>query len=273
MFGFESEADAMAAPAPFAGLPDHAHVIDRLEAGLSVDRVESVLRRPDGRPFRALTSAAFTPGEDGRPATIDRLIVDIDDRARLEEQLRLARRLEAAGRLAAEMSPEIDPVLAAIEDPQAPPSDRRRAAMLVRQLLAFSRHQAKPAGMLSLYDAVRRAEPMLRQIAGDLAPLELRIEDAGTIAASEDDVEQLLAALVFAAAGTLPYGGTITISTRAIRTGFDQWTELAVGAGGYGVHSVSISSSLARLVTKCGGTVHVTDDPARATTLHVHLPC
>ncbi len=201
------------------------------------------------------------------------MVIDIDDRSHLEEQLRLARRLEAAGRLAAEMSPEIEPALAAMTDPAAAASDRQRAAMLVRQLLAFSRHQAKPAGLLSIYDAVRRAEPLLRRIAGDIASLEFQLEPVGAVAASEDDIEQLLAALVFAAAGGLPYGGTITVATESIRSGFDQRTALTVGASGYGVHTAAISSSLTRLVTKCGGTVLVTDDAARTTTLHVHLPC
>jgi hypothetical protein len=152
-------------------------------------------------------------------------------------------------------------------------ADHRRAAVLLRQLLAFSRHQAKPAGLLSLTDAVRRAESLLRQIAGDLAPLTLDLEDAGPIAASEDDVEQLLSALAFATSACLPYGGALTFRTRTIRDGFDQRTELAVTASGYGVQPVSVSSSLSRLVTKCGGTVQSSDDPARATTLHVLLPC
>jgi DNA-binding response OmpR family regulator len=273
LFGYENEAEALAAGRPFAGLADHAHVVGLVQSGAAVERVESVLHRADGRPFRALTWAARAPSTGDQPAAIQRVIVDIDDRSRLEEQLRLARRLEAAGRLAAEMSPEIEPLLAALEDPEGAPEDRQRAALLTRQLLAFSRYQAKPAGLLSLDDAVRRAEPALRRIAGDLATLDLRLESAGVIAASEDDVEQLLAALVFAAAGSLPYGGAIRLDTRQTRAGFSEHTDLAVTASGYGVQAVSISSSLTRLVTKCGGTVQVSDDPARRTTLHVYLPC
>jgi hypothetical protein len=272
MFGFDDVADAVAASTPmFDGLADHTHVVDQLRSGLAVDRVESVMRRPNGRAFRVLTSATLLPAQGDSPALVERLFVDLDDRTQLQEQLRLARRLESAGRLAAEMAGEIESSLPSLDTESSPAS--LRATTLVRQLLSYSRKLAKPAGLLALYDAIRRSEPHLRQIAGDGITFELRLEDVGLISASEDDVEQLLSALVFAAAASLPYGGTIALETRSVRTGFNQHTELAVGATGYGVQSASLSSSLARLVTRCGGTVRVSDDPARATTLLVHLPC
>jgi len=271
MFGFDVPAD-VPQDTPFEGLTDHAHVARQLAEGVAIDRVESVLHRSNGRAFRALTSARALPPEHGAEAAIERAFIDLDDRTRVEEQLRLARRLETAGRLAAEMSATLEPLLVSFDNPATPDADRRRAVMLVRQLLAFSRRQAKPAGLLSLGDAIRRAEPLLRQIAGEAISLELHVDEAGSVAAGDDDIEQLLAALVFTAAGNLPFGGTVVIDTRAVRSGFDQHTELTVGAIGYGVHSSPLSSSLARLVSRCGGTVRLTDEPARTTTLHIHLP-
>lgn len=274
MFGFDQAEDAVAAsPPPFAGLADHGQVVAELRAGNPITRVESVVRRPNGRPFHVITSAAFLPAEGDRAPLIERFFIDLSDRTQREEQLRLARRLESAGRLAAEMSGEIDPLLAALGDASAPPANAARAAALVRQLLAYSRRQAKPAGLLSLRDAILRAEPQLRQLAGDGVTFEVRLEDVGPITASEEDIEQLLSALVSAATGSLPYGGTIVLETRSLRSGFDQRTELSVGASGYGVHTAPLSPSLARLVTRCGGTVRVADEPARSTILHVHLPC
>ena len=276
MFGFEhaDEAVTASAGAPLAALVDHAHVVAQLQAGGSVDRVESVVRRVNGRPFHVLTSAVFRPNEDNQagPTLIERLFFDLDDRTRLEERLRLARRLEAAGRLAAEMSAEIEPLLPAITDPDAAPDDRARVSMLVAQLLAFGRRQARPAGLLLLHEAIRRVEPRLQQVAGDDVSFETRVEDVGSVAAGEDDIEALLLALVFAARESLPYGGSILVQARAMRSGFTEQTELAVSAAGYGVHPAPISSSLERLVSRCGGTVHIGDEPARTTTLHVFLP-
>ena len=247
-------------------------MVRQLAEGLPIDRVESVLRQSNGRAFRALTAARLLPQEGAAEPLIERAFIDLDSRTRVEAQLHLARRLETAGRLAAEMSATLEPLMTSLDDLATSQADRRRAVMLVRQLLAFSRRQAKPAGLLSLGDAIRRSEPLLRQIAGDAIALEFRVDDAGLVAAGDDDVEQLLAALVFTAAGNLPYGGTVVIETRAVRSGFDQHTELTVGATGYGVHSSPLSSSLARLVSRCGGTVRLTDEPARTTTLHIHLP-
>ena len=273
MFGFDNEADALAASAgPFAGLADHTHVVQQLRAGVSLDRVESIVRRANGRPFRVLTSAGFLPADADGSAHIERLVLDLDDRTQLEERLRLARRLEASGRLAAEMSGEIEPLIPSIINPTASSADRARVATLVRQLLAFSRRQAKPAGLLSLTDAVTRSEPLLRQIAGDGVTLAIHLEDVSPVAAGEDDIEELLSALVFAAAGSLPYGGTIDLDTRSVRSGFAEQTELAICAAGYGVQPALISSSLERLVSRCGGTVHKGDEPARTTSLHVLLP-
>jgi len=230
------------------------------------------VRRANGSPMHVLTSAALlTPEGDAAPL-IERILIDLGERTRVEEQLRIARRLEAAGRLAAEMSAEIEPLLDALDDPSTPPEARRRTTLLVRQLLAFSRRQAKPAGFLSLPDAIRRAEPLLRQIAGEAVSLEFRLEDAGAMAAGDEDIEQLLAALMFAAAGSLPFGGTVLIETRPVRSGFEQHTTLTFGAAGYGVHSAPLSTSLVRLVSRCGGSLRITDEPARTTTLHVHLP-
>ncbi|HEX5071332.1 MAG TPA: PAS domain S-box protein [Vicinamibacterales bacterium] len=271
MFGFDSPADVPRSE-PFSGLADHAHVVRQLREGAAVERVESVVRRANGSAMHVLTSAALVSGGGEAEPVVERIVIDLDAKTQAEDHLRLARRLEMAGRLAAEMSGEIEPLLAAFEDPSEAAEARRRAALLVRQLLAFSRRQARPAGFLSLSDAIRRAEPLLRQIGGEAVSLEFDLEDVGAIAAGEEDIEQLLGSLMFAAAGSLPFGGAISIRTRSVRSGFGQHTELTLVAAGYGVHTALLSTSLVRLVSRCGGTIRITDEPARTTTLHVHLP-
>jgi len=272
MFGFDRATD-LPTGEPFAGLADHEHVAKQLREGAAVDRVESVVRRANGSAMHVLTSAALVTQDGDADALIERILIDLDPQTQVEDHLRLARRLEMAGRLAAEMSAEIEPLLASFNDPAHGTVSRTRAALLVRQLLAFSRRQARPAGFLSLPDAIRRAEPALRQIAGEAVSLDFQLEDDVTpIAAGDDDIEQLLGSLMFAAAGSLPFGGEITIRARSVRSGFGQHTELTLTAAGYGVHSALLSTSLVRLVSRCGGSIRITDEPARTTTLHVHLP-
>lgn len=276
MLGYPSAEDAVrsAGGGPFAGLPDHAAVVEALRSETLSGRVESTARRADGRPFRVLTSAGWLR-EDGDDAPlVERLVVDIADRSELEAQLRLARRLEAAGRLAAEMSPEIEDALSAW--PADGGSDQARAIALVRQLLAFSRRQARPGGYLSLNEAIRRAEHLLRPIVGEAITLRISLGDVESVAGSEDDIEQLILEVVVAASATLPFGGTLDLQTAptvAGTTNFVLGTQLTAVAAGSGVLSLVTSSSLTRTISRCGGLVRTSVEAGRSNALHVILPC
>ena len=274
MFGYASADSAVRSSEgnAFRGLPDHSEIVEALRAGTLTGRVESTAKRADGRPFRALTSAGWLrQEEDDAPPQIERLVVDISDRSELEAELRMARRLEAAGRLAAEMSPEIE---AALGDESADsPADHARAIALVRQVLAFSRRQARPGGYLSLNDAIRRCDPMVRTIAGEAITLRVALGDVQAVAGSEDDIEQLILETVFAAAATLPFGGTLDIQTASVTTNFVLGTQLTVTAAGFGALSLVTSSSLTRTISRCGGLVRTSVEAGRSNALHVILPC
>jgi hypothetical protein len=210
-------------------------------------------------------------GED-----VERVVVDLTDKATVEMELQLARRLEAAGRLAAEMAPQIEAALEDLErlsDSQSA-AERERVVLLVRQLLSFSRHQAKPAGFLSLNDAIVRSEQLLREIAGGGVDLEIQLASVEPVAAGEEDVEHLLAEVVHAAANCLPFGGRLTLAT-SLKTDvtFVLRTTLTATAAGYGVLPCSTPSSLVRHTSRCGGTLRISGEAGRSSTLHVHLPC
>ena len=254
----------------FPRLPDHVRVIDLLESGTAIERAPSTARRFDGEPFRTLISAAFL----GRGTSlVERLFVDVSELARLEADLRLARRLEAAGRLAAEMAPEIETLLPQPGDERISHDRLSRAVTLVQHLLSYSRRQAKPAGFLSLPDAIRRSEALLRPIAGAGIELKLSLGDVDAIAASEDDIEHLLVELVFASAALLPSGGTVTLETVSVTTDLVLNTQVSAIAAGYGVLPVTASTSLVRTAARCGGVVRTSGEAGRASALHVVLPC
>jgi PAS domain-containing protein len=280
MLGYPSAEDAMEMHdgGVFPGTPDHARVLSVLEqpGAPGTGRIESIVRRHDGRPVRVLTSAVLVPAarNGADEDLVERLFVDLTDRARAETELRLARRLESVGRLTAEMAPQIEAALAAADDPGGNPADREHLALLVRQLLAFSQLQAKPAGYLSLNDAIARCEPQLRQLAGDAIDLQLRLGEIEPIAAGEDDIEHLVLELVSTMAGCLPFGGRLTISTATdTDPTFVLRTLLSASAAGYGVLPVHLPSSLARLVARSGGVVQESGDAGRTSMLHVLLPC
>ena len=276
ILGYSDARDAMDASArgTFAGVPDHQQVLAQLAESGTIDRFESTLRRADGRPVHVLSSATLLPAAvDGDPM-VERLIVDLTDQAGAEMELRLARRLEAAGRLAAEMATQIETAAAAVEREGRSSPAQQELTLLVKQLVAFSRHQAKPAGFLSLNDAIKRAEPALRQIVSGAIDFQLDLGSVEPVTAGEDDLEHLLVDVVTTAAGCLPFGGRLTISTSsATDSTFVLRTTLAVTAAGYGVLPCASTSSLVRHTARCGGTLRISGEPGRSSTLHVHLPC
>jgi PAS domain S-box-containing protein len=273
MLGYSSADDAVRSSrdGAFTGLPDHPAIVEALRSETLSGRVESTARRADGRPFRVLTTAGWLRQENDDAPLVERLIVDIADRTELEAQLRLARRLEAAGRLAAEMAPEIEAALSALPPDGA--SDQARAVALVRHLLAFSRRQARPAGYLSLNDAIRRAEHLLRPIVGEAITLRVSFGEVESVAGSEDDIEQLIVEVVFAAAASLPFGGTLDLQTAPVTTNFILGTQLTALAAGFGALSLVTSSSLTRTISRCGGLVRTSVEAGRSNALHVILPC
>ena len=154
------------------------------------------------------------------------------ERARLEEQLRQASRLEAIGRLAGNVAHDFNNLLTPIlcyadlslEEAGHEGSIRsnlaeiRRAAGRARdltwQLLAFGRRQPLETAPLNLNDVIRAAEGMLRRVIGEDIEVELTLEPAlGSVLADPSQIEQVLLNLVVNARDAMPDGGTLTIET------------------------------------------------------------
>ena len=182
--------------------------------------------------------------------------------------------VSAPGRLAAEMATQIETAVASLElEGHASPA-QTELALLVRQLVAFSRHQAKPAGFLSLNDAIVRMETALRQIAGSAVDFQVDLGTTEPVTAGEDDLEHLLIDVVTAGAGCLPSGGRLTLATRSeTDSTCGLRTTLSGTAAGYGVLPCVTSPSLVRHTARCGGSLRISGETGRSSTLHVHLPC
>jgi len=276
MLGYADANDALESSAggAFPGTPDHAQILAKLDQGATLDRIESTLLREDGRPVQVLTSATLLPAATDADPQVERLIVDLSDQTAAEVELRLARRLETAGRLAAEMASQIETAVSRIEREGHSSPAQQELMLLVGQLVAFSRHQAKPAGFLSLNDAIARAEPTLRQIAGGSVDVRLELGNVESVTAGEDDLEHLIIDAVTTTAGCLPLGGRLTLVTKSeTDSTFVLRTTLSVTAAGYGVLPCVTPPSLVRHAARCGGSLRISGEAGRSSTLHVHLPC
>ena len=143
--------------------------------------------RDEGRARRSVThlSVALVRDADGKPHFVIAMAEDVTERQQLEEQLRQSQKLEAIGRLAGGVAHDFNNMLTAISgytafalehaDEGSPlRSDldeirkaTERAALLTRQLLAFSRKQVLQPELLDLNEIVVELETMLRPLIGE----------------------------------------------------------------------------------------------------------
>ena len=157
---------------------------------------------------------------------------DVTARYELEERLRQGQKLEALGRLAGGVAHDFNNLLTPINgyaehlaqalagtglatDAREIQRAGERATRLVRQLLAFGRGQAAPAGLVDLNQSATDMLSMLRPALG--AGIDLQVDLARSlprVRAEQDQLDQILLNLVVNARDALPRGGRIRVSTR-----------------------------------------------------------
>jgi two-component system cell cycle sensor histidine kinase/response regulator CckA len=155
-----------------------------------------------------------------------------EQRQHLEEQYRQAQKMEAVGRLTAGIAHDFNNLLTAIngfaeltrlqllpDDPLHEMVEKilhsgRRAADLVRQLLAFSRKQIIEPQVLNLNAVVAEMEKMLRRVIGE--DIELRTSpapDLWLVKVDPTQIGQVLANLAVNARDAMPEGGQLIVET------------------------------------------------------------
>jgi len=244
------------------------------------------------------------------------------ERQQIEEQLRAAQRLEAVGRLAGGVAHDFNNLLSVIigystfaldELPQDAPareditviqSAGQRAAVLTRQLLAFSRKQVLRPEVLCLNQVVAGLEPILRRLLGEDIEIEVKLDpNLGTVRADPGQVEQVLMNLVLNARDAMPVGGRLTLETRnlsqvepaVLRVGAhprSPWVMLSVSDTGLGMDADTRQhifepffttkdkdkgtglglSTVYGIIAQSGGTIRVHSEAGQGTRFEVLLP-
>ncbi|MGH3103162.1 MAG: PAS domain S-box protein, partial [Gaiellaceae bacterium] len=189
---------------------------------IDMEGVTSVVRNEAGEPEMILTIARDVT-ERNRAA---------EDKAKLEEELRQAQKMEAVGRLAGGVAHDFNNLLTAITgygdlalarlDEDSPARRNveemkragERAAALTRQLLAFSRKQVLQPKVLDLNDVVGGLEGMLARVLGEDVELATGLEpELGRTRADPGQIEQVVLNLAINARDAMPRGGRLTITT------------------------------------------------------------
>ena len=202
---------------------------------------DRIIRWPDGRDVRL------------------KLAFDITEQKRLEEQLQVAQKMEAVGRLAGGVAHDFNNLLSVIlnyttfmleelgeDDPLRQDvaeirSAGERAAGLTRQLLAFSRKQVLEPQVLDLNETVAGMEPMLRRLTGeDIELTKMLAPDLGRVKADPGQLEQVIMNLTVNARDAMPDGGELTIRTTNVELDQEYADEhVEVAAGPYVLLAVS----------------------------------
>ncbi len=152
------------------------------------------------------------------------------ERAKLEEQLLQAQKMESIGLLAGGIAHDFNNLLTVIlgfgdvmykELPEGGPQREnlaeimkaaRKAAMLTTQLLAFSRKQVLRPSIITPTEIVRNMEKMLLRVLGEDIELAAFLHpDAGNVKADQGQIEQVIMNLAVNARDAMPKGGKLTI--------------------------------------------------------------
>jgi two-component system cell cycle sensor histidine kinase/response regulator CckA len=168
---------------------------------------------------------------EGQPCLLS-FMHDITEGQRLEAQFLQAQKMEAVGRLAGGVAHDFNNMLSVIIgysdlSVDLVPSEStvkrylvqikkasERAALLTRQLLAFSRQQIVFPRILDLNDVVNNLSTMLLRMVGESISVSFRpTRPLGSIKADLGQIEQILMNLVVNARDAMPRGGEIVIET------------------------------------------------------------
>jgi two-component system cell cycle sensor histidine kinase/response regulator CckA len=211
---------------------ERAEARKRCEQNGAVDVVQVNFRRKDGETIVVRLNGRPIRNGDGEALCFEVIVEDITERQKLERQFLQAQKMEAVGRLAGGVAHDFNNVLGVIlgyaellkptlssDQPRSRQVDEiekagKRAALLTKQLLAFSRQQVIQPAVLNLNSVVVEMELMLRRLIGEDVDLTI-VKDPllGCVRMDRSQVEQIVMNLAVNARDAMVQGGTLVIST------------------------------------------------------------
>ena len=164
-----------------------------------------------------------------------KLLLESDERRRLEDKMRLSQKMEAVGRLAGGVAHDFNNLLTAIRgygdlvlQGLAPTSPLRddvaqiiksgdQASELTQRLLAFSRKHPAETSVFDVNDVLRDMAPMLRRMLGEDVEIVHELMEAPLhVRVSRNQLEQVVLNLALNARDAMPGGGKLSFETRIV---------------------------------------------------------
>ncbi|WP_245479825.1 ATP-binding protein [Hansschlegelia zhihuaiae] len=167
---------------------------------------------------------------------LHRLRTEMAERARAEDHLRQAQKMEAVGQLTGGIAHDFNNMLTGVMGSldiirrriasgrlddidrfmEAATASAQRAANLTQRLLAFSRRQALDPKPLDVNVLIRSLGDLIKRSIGENVALALDLSDRlPLIVADANQLENAIINLVINARDAMPDGGELTVSTRA----------------------------------------------------------
>jgi two-component system, cell cycle sensor histidine kinase and response regulator CckA len=208
----------------------------RLDEDGYVQGFETEIYRKDGSKGWASISSRAVRDAQGTLLYFEGRAEEITERKRLEEQIHQAQKMEAIGQLAGGIAHDFNNLLTVINGYSALLVDNRhpddpdtealaeirnageRAAVLTRQLLAFSRKQFLQLQVIDLNTLVSELAKMLRRLIGEHIVLTVDTDPSlDAVRVDPRQFEQVLLNLAVNARDAMTSGGTLTIGTQNVR--------------------------------------------------------
>ncbi|MEC4890369.1 MAG: response regulator [Nitrospira sp.] len=277
--------------------------------------------RQDGTSFPAICAVTLLRGEDDAVTGAVVCFSDLTERRAMETRVRQGQKMETLGQLAAGVAHDFNNLLTvmagyselALLQADAPASVRAkveeikkaadRAAVLTGQLLAFGRKKPVERKVVSVTDAIRGVESLIRRLAGEGITVDIALPDGRWfIKADVGGFEQILINLVVNARDAMPNGGrleirgaildpaaaspalmqaahgsSIMLTVRDTGVGMDKATQARIFEPFFTTKSVGRGTGLGlatvyRIVMEHDGGIYVASEPGAGTTFTVVFP-
>ena len=305
-------------------------ILERLKRGEVVDHFETTRLRRDGKEFHIEITASPIRDSMERIVGASTIGRDISARKAAEKQLLQmdamllqAQKMEAVGQLAGGVAHDFNNLLGVIlgyaelllERPGLSDAQRKdieeiqkageRAALLTRQLLAFSRKQVLQPKVIDLNALLAVTEKLLQRLIGEQIELRvIRCPEMCRIKVDPGQIEQVVMNLALNARDAMPAGGKLTIATSSVELNEEHASRhpgtqpgshvmLTVTDTGSGMDAATTDrifdpffttkplgkgtglglTIVAGIVKQSGGSVSVQSELGLGTTFHIWLPC
>ena len=211
---------------------------NELFAGAKGFDVEVEWKRKDDTPLKARCSGRLIQGEESEShgeAYFEVFAEDVTEKRVLEQQLRMAVKMEAVGRLSGGIAHDFNNLLGVIigygqvlkrrlksgddlfEYAEEIEKAGQRAASLTRQLLAFSRQQVLAPAILNLNALTSDMAKMIHRLIGEDVELVMKLDSAiGSVKADQGQIEQVVMNLAVNARDAMPEGGKLALETAMV---------------------------------------------------------